>query len=138
MTAAVAPVEAAAIEGSAISGLDVALARLKAAAGGRAAQALSFETALRDGPVDAGTGPVDPAASVHRKFEAMVLSQLIAAMMNAGGESVFGEGTAMSTYSSLFADAIAQQIAARGGIGIAATLAGPPPPVVQPDLFDPL
>ncbi|GIL00203.1 MAG: hypothetical protein BroJett030_01020 [Alphaproteobacteria bacterium] len=136
MTAAVAP--AVAVEGSAISGLDVALARLKAATGGRTAQALSFETALRDGPAKGVAKPADPAASVHRKFEAMVLSQLIAAMMNAGGESVFGEGTAMSTYSSLFADAIAQQIAARGGIGIAATLAGPPPPVVQPHQFDPL
>jgi flagellar protein FlgJ len=57
--------------------------------------------------------------SIGMKFEAAVLSTLFQSMFPAKGETVFGGGVSGSSMKSLFAEQLANAVAARGGIGIA-------------------
>lgn len=58
-----------------------------------------------------------------RKFEAASLSTFVQEMLPQNADAVFGEGTAGDVWKSMLAEQIANQMAAGGGIGIAAQLA---------------
>lgn len=59
---------------------------------------------------------------VMQKFEAVVLSTFVQAMMPKNATSVFGEGLAGDMWKAQMAEKIADQISRHGGIGIAARL----------------
>lgn len=69
-------------------------------------------------------GPAQAAAPppVYRDFEAMVLASLFQSAMPQDS-GLFGSGTGGSVWSSVFVQEIGKAIAAKGGIGIAASLA---------------
>jgi peptidoglycan hydrolase FlgJ len=79
--------------------------------------------------------PAGPAAAVSRQtsaqaahspfaqFEALVLQTFIQAMLPKDAESVYGKGLSGDMWQSMLAQKIAEQVARRGGIGIAARLA---------------
>lgn len=129
MLAAISPAGGPTDAVNSTTATEAALARLQAAARPQASDAPSsaFESVLQN--ADLSTSPKGDiatdakSANPYQRFESMVLSQLVSAMMNAGGKNVFGGGTAMSAYTSLFSQAIGDEIAARGGIGIADALA---------------
>lgn len=58
-----------------------------------------------------------------QKFEAMFLAQMLSTMLESTEASVGGDGTAGSVHAGWFADAVAEQLAERGGIGLAERLA---------------
>lgn len=76
----------------------------------------------------AGPAPLagTPGAASLQKFEAMVLSQFLDAMMPAKGatskSSLFGSGTAGETWKSLLTQKVGEEAARAGGIGLAARL----------------
>ena len=105
------------------------IARLEGSLTTARLQAAGVSVVPFDAVLDADEGLTrsDPGVSTVRtlqRFEAMVLSQLISTMMNVSGENILGEGAGMSAYASLFAEALGEKIAERGGIGLAETLAG--------------
>jgi Rod binding domain-containing protein len=61
-------------------------------------------------------------AQAAKDFEAMALGQLLAPMFDTVdmAHSVFGGGNAEATWRPMLVDAIGKQIAAHGGLGIAA------------------
>ena len=61
------------------------------------------------------TKPADAA----QKFEAFVLQSFIQEMMPETQESVFGGGVSGDFWKSMMSEKIAEQVAARGGLGIA-------------------
>ncbi|MFG1400479.1 rod-binding protein [Xanthobacter sediminis] len=63
-----------------------------------------------------------PQAAALKKFEGMVLSKFLDTMMPATS-SVFGKGTAGSTWKTMLTEKMGEAIANGGGIGIAANLA---------------
>lgn len=67
----------------------------------------------------AGTGGVNKAAPVYRKFEAFVLQVFVESMLPKNAESVYGKGTAGGIWKSMLAEQIGKQIAEAGGVGIA-------------------
>lgn len=88
----------------------------------------AFAAQLATSPGDVRRGAsVSSPQGPYQQFEAMVISQFVSTMLNAGGDSVFGEGTQMSAYTSIFADAIGAQIARHGGIGLAEAVAAAHP-----------
>ncbi|OYY30359.1 MAG: hypothetical protein B7Y65_00715 [Azorhizobium sp. 35-67-15] len=64
-----------------------------------------------------------PAASVHRKFESMVLSQFVQAMLPSQATAVYGSGNAGQIWKSMLAEKVADEVARHGGIGIADRIA---------------
>jgi len=72
-----------------------------------------------------GVAPT-PAGAVKEKayqnFEAMVLSSFVETMLPQNADATFGAGTAGEIWRSMLAQQIATQMAAAGGIGIAAQL----------------
>lgn len=58
-------------------------------------------------------------ASTFRDFEAVMLKEMVAQMMPREAGSIYGSGAAGGFWQSWMAGAIADQIAAAGGIGIA-------------------
>ncbi|QTL04302.1 rod-binding protein [Aquabacter sp. L1I39] len=95
---------------------------------GLAPFAVSSTVSLRNATAlsrqQAGAGAdVTPAAASFRKFEAMVMSQFVQAMMPQKAEAVFGNGNAGQIWKSMLAEKIADQAARAGGIGIAQRLA---------------
>lgn len=81
-------------------------------------------------PVQAGAAgtPVDP----YRKFEGLVLQQLIEAMMPEKSETVFGKGNAGGIWKSMLAEQIGAQVAKAGGLGIARMLSASHPAGAAP------
>ena len=73
--------------------------------------------ALSKAPVKA-----DNQAEVLKKFEAVILTTFVQQMMPKNAESVFGEGLSGDMWKSQMAEKIADQLADRGGIGIAKSL----------------
>jgi Rod binding domain-containing protein len=79
----------------------------------------------------------DPA----QKFEAFVLQTFIQEMMPEDAESVFGSGVAGGFWKSMMSEKIAEQVAARGNLGIADMVraghaaAARPGPVASPDVL---
>lgn len=63
-----------------------------------------------------------PQAAALKKFEGMVLAKFLDTMMPAT-TSVFGKGTAGSTWKTMLTEKMGESIANAGGIGIAANLA---------------
>ncbi|MBL4725921.1 MAG: rod-binding protein [Rhizobiaceae bacterium] len=59
------------------------------------------------------------SAKAMEKFEAMVVSQLFGTMLKAMPGDSFGAGMSGDIYKSMFADALGEQIAKHGGLGIA-------------------
>ncbi len=87
---------------------------------GLARPALSDEVSFDIATRSAATADQAPAA--HQAFERMVLGQMISLMLNAGGGGLLGEGTQGTVYAGWLADAVAGEIAERGGLGIAERL----------------
>jgi hypothetical protein len=56
---------------------------------------------------------------VYSRFEAMALTTFVETMLPASGEAVFGSGTSGNIWKAMFAEKIAAQMAAAGGVGIA-------------------
>jgi hypothetical protein len=78
--------------------------------------------------------PVDAA----QKFEAFVLQTFIQEMMPETPESVFGSGISGDFWKSMMSEKIAEQVAARGGLGLADTIRTGHVPPVRPGGFNPL
>jgi peptidoglycan hydrolase FlgJ len=62
-------------------------------------------------------------ADPFKQFEAFVLQNFIQLMLPKQAENVFGSGTSGEIWKSMLADKLGSQVAAKGGIGIAARLA---------------
>ncbi|WP_291179952.1 rod-binding protein [Hyphomicrobium sp.] len=78
-------------------------------------------------------------ADAAQKFEAFVLQTFIQEMMPETQESVFGSGISGDFWKSMLAEKVAEQVAARGSIGIADTVrAGYAAPVARSGGFNPL
>jgi Rod binding domain-containing protein len=83
---------------------------------------LSATTAIGDA---ASAGAVAQAARARKvpeaaeKFEAFVLQSFIQEMMPETPEGVYGSGIAGDFWKSMMAEKIAEQVAARGSVGIA-------------------
>lgn len=63
------------------------------------------------------------ALSPAQKFEALMMQQMVEGILPEDAESVFGSGTAGGIWKSMLAEQIGNQMAARGGIGIAELIA---------------
>lgn len=61
--------------------------------------------------------------SPAQKFEALMMQQMVEGILPEDAESVFGSGTAGGIWKSMLAEQIGNQMAARGGIGIAELIA---------------
>lgn len=86
----------------------------------------SFSTLVSSGKTQKATDAVakteareDASVKVMQKFEAMVVSQLFGTMLKAMPGDSFGAGMSGDIYKSMFADALGEQIAKHGGLGIA-------------------
>ncbi|MFG1397375.1 rod-binding protein [Roseixanthobacter pseudopolyaromaticivorans] len=64
-----------------------------------------------------------PAATAHRRFESMVLSQFVQSMLPSKAAAVYGSGNAGQIWKSMLAEKVADQVAKHGGIGIADRIA---------------
>lgn len=106
--------------------------------GGEADTATAWDAVVRKAIADAGEARVpfapeiggDQAASAtgHKKdayvqFEALLVQNMIEAMMPDDLESVFGAGTAGKVWKSMLAEQVAMEIARTGTIGIAKQIA---------------
>ena len=87
--------------------------------GGQTAAAVPIPTAA-----DEGISPVQVAGlkQAAQDFEAMALGQMLAPMFNTvdTADGAFGGGAAEAAFKPMLVDAIARQIAAHGGLGLAA------------------
>lgn len=87
-----------------------------------------------------GDAPTTAMAAAHvrkvqepaQKFEAFVLQSFIQEMMPDEAEGVFGSGISGDFWKSMMAEKIAEQVASRGGVGIAQTLKAGNVPHVAP------
>ncbi len=101
-------------------------ASLEAADGtaSRGAPRYTQPAAVPSRPVITTAGPAARIkADPFKQFEAFVLQNFIQLMLPKQAESVFGSGTSGEIWKSMLADKLGSQIAAKGGIGIAARLA---------------
>jgi Rod binding domain-containing protein len=65
---------------------------------------------------------VRKTADAAEKFESFVLQSFIQEMMPDNASEVYGSGIAGDFWKSMMSEKIAEQVAARGGIGIAETI----------------
>ena len=73
-----------------------------------------------DAPALAARAPhVRKTADAAQKFEAFVLQSFIQEMMPETQESVFGGGISGDFWKSMMSEKIAEQVAERGGLGLA-------------------
>lgn len=103
---------------------EASAARLRAQGGAGAAER-SFAASLPPRPaarLDSAPGAAAPDA--FRRFEAMVLGQFVEAMLPKDADAAYGSGMAGDLWRSLAAEKIADEIAERGGVGIARQLMG--------------
>ncbi|HEV7253121.1 MAG TPA: rod-binding protein [Mesorhizobium sp.] len=63
--------------------------------------------------------PAEVAPEAFRRFEAMVLSQFVEAMLPKDADAAYGGGLAGDMWRGLAAEKIADEVAERGGVGIA-------------------
>jgi Rod binding domain-containing protein len=108
-------------------GLDAARQRLATRSGASASGAdatfsLSFSGSARSAAASR-TADAAAGADTFRKFEAVVLQSFVQAMLPKEASAVYGEGFAGDMWKSMMATQLADALAARGGIGIAASLA---------------
>lgn len=71
----------------------------------------------------AGKGPQSGAPGELQQFEGFVLRTFVEAMLPKENASFFGSGTAGDIWRSMMAERLGEEIAAAGGVGIAALLA---------------
>lgn len=114
-----------------------AVARLDRIAGGAGAESFDAmigppgdgEVSRTAGPrrreIAAGAGGATPpeAKKAYRGFEAMVLANFLSAAFPDQPSAIFGTGTAGGIWKSMLVQAMADQMARAGGIGIADQLA---------------
>ncbi len=81
---------------------------------------------------------VQKTADAAQKFEAFVLQTFIQEMMPETQESVFGGGISGDFWKSMMSEKIAEQVAARGGLGIAETIRAGHAAPSRPSGFNPL
>jgi len=67
--------------------------------------------------------PGQDKKDVYVQFEALLLKNMVEAMMPEDAEAVFGSGTAGKIWKSMLAEKVAEQIARSGSIGIAKQIA---------------
>jgi len=77
-------------------------------------------------------------ADAAQKFEAFVLQSFIQEMMPETQESVFGGGISGDFWKSMMAEKVAEQVAERGGLGIAGVIRATHPAAARPPGFNPL
>jgi hypothetical protein len=65
-------------------------------------------------------------ADVYVQFEALLLQNMIEAMLPEDAEAVFGSGTAGKVWKSMLAEKVAEEIARTGSLGIAKQIAAGP------------
>lgn len=84
----------------------------------------SAKTSVKPDATEAvnATDKFSASAKAKEKFEAMVASQLFGTMLKSMPGDSFGSGMAGDIYKSMFADALGEQIAKHGGLGIAGIL----------------
>ena len=82
------------------------------------AQAGELPTSAKTLSHGSRSGELDPL----QKFEGFVLRTFVESMLPKNATAVFGEGTAGDIWRSMMAEKIGEEIAASGGIGIAALL----------------
>lgn len=70
------------------------------------------------------TNAADQKKDVYVKFEALLVQNMIEAMMPNDLESVFGSGTAGKVWKSMLAEQVSMEIARTGTLGIAKQIAG--------------
>lgn len=81
---------------------------------------------------------VRKTADAAQKFEAFVLQTFIQEMMPETQESVFGSGISGDFWKSMMAEKVAEQVAARGSLGIADMIRAGHLEPAQPRGFNPL
>jgi hypothetical protein len=92
-----------------------------------------------DAPRLASRAPqVKSTADAAQKFEAFVLQTFIQEMMPDAQESVFGGGISGDFWKSMMSEKIAEQVAERGGLGIAETIRAGHALAARPSGFNPL
>jgi flagellar protein FlgJ len=103
--------------------LDAARAKLASRVGAAAGVDAASETFsigdLRKSRIAEGASKSDATPQTYKKFEAMVLSTFVQAMMPKHADSVFGEGMSGDMWKSLMSQQLGTVMADRGGIGIA-------------------
>lgn len=93
---------------------------------GRSPLAASSSLALRNATALSGTsGSATPEA--YRRFEAMVLSSFVEAILPEANGALFGAGTAGQVWRSMLAERIAGEVARSGGVGLAERIASASP-----------
>lgn len=85
-------------------------------------KALSQARELPASPAPLSRGSRSGELEPLQKFEGFVLRTFVEAMLPKNATAVFGEGTAGDIWRSMMAEKIGEEIAASGGIGIAALL----------------
>lgn len=65
----------------------------------------------------------DKKSEVYTQFEAVLLQNMVEAMMPTDSQAMFGSGTAGSIWKSMLAEKVAEEIARSGTIGIAKQIA---------------
>lgn len=94
---------------------------------------ISPTTVVGDAPTTAiEAARVRKAADPAQKFEAFVLQSFIQEMMPDTAEGVFGSGISGDFWKSMMAEKIAEQVSARGSLGIAKTIKAGNAPHVAP------
>ncbi len=83
---------------------------------------LSEAQPVRETPLAGRALNVRKAPDAAEKFEAFVLQSFIQEMMPDQAEGVFGAGISGDFWKSMMSEKIAEQVAARGGIGLAETV----------------
>jgi hypothetical protein len=68
-------------------------------------------------------GPSRREMDVYVQFEALLMKDMIEAMLPQDAETVFGSGTAGNIWKSMLAEQVAFEIARTGSLGIAKTIA---------------
>ena len=68
----------------------------------------------------------DKMSDVHVQFEALLLQNMVEAMLPKDSDALMGSGTAGNIWKSMLAEKIAEQIARSGEIGIAKQIASGP------------
>ncbi len=72
----------------------------------------------------ADAGQARRLADAHARLEGVLVESMLNGMMQASGGSIFGSGLAAEYWKSMLAQAVAMQVAQRGGLGLAAALDG--------------
>jgi Rod binding domain-containing protein len=83
---------------------------------------LSDVKAVSEHPLASRAPHVRKTPDAAEKFESFVLQSFIQEMMPKQAEGVFGAGISGDFWKSMMSEKIAEQVAARGGLGIAETV----------------